>query len=140
MSIPRVPNRPSADLVRRQAEAINRALKNTNGLSSSQTAIALDRDLGVTGNVDVSGVYEVDSVQVVGNRSTGWAADTGTAEKTAHATYTKGANLTFTDPPTAAEMSALVTRLANIETALQNASRGKKAVKDALIAHGLIGT
>jgi hypothetical protein len=91
-------------------------------------------------NANLSGVYKVASVQVVGPRSTGWTADTGTAEKGAHTTYTAGSTLTFTDPPTAAEMSALATRLAAVEAALQGVTRGQKAIKDGLTTHGLIGT
>lgn len=78
-------------------------------------------------------------ITLVGVKSTGWTADTGTAEKTAHATYAAGATLTFTDPPTAGEMTALATRLAAVETALQGVTRSEMAVKDALITHGLIG-
>jgi hypothetical protein len=84
-------------------------------------------------------VLKNNGTQVVGPRSTGWTADTGTAEKGAHATYTAGATLTFTDPPTAAEMSALATRLAAVETALQGVTRGQKAIKDGLATHGLVG-
>jgi hypothetical protein len=91
-------------------------------------------------NANISGVYEVASVQVVGPRQTGWTADTGTAEKTAHATYTAGSTLTFSDPPTATEMSALATRLHSVEVALQGATRGQMAVKTALMTHGLLGT
>jgi hypothetical protein len=84
----------------------------------------------VTGNANVSGVVKVAGTQVVGTRSTGWAADTGTAEKGAKATY---AAPTISNPPTQAEVQ-------NIANALQGATRELKAVKDALIAHGLIGT
>jgi hypothetical protein len=127
---------------RQISSAVNFTLRKTDplALSSDQLSLTVDRTLAVTGNVDVTGFYKVLTVQVVGPRQTGWAADTGTGETTAHATYTKGSNLTFTDPPTASEMSALATRIANIETALQNFSRGQKSVKDALITHGLIGT
>lgn len=91
-------------------------------------------------NADMSGVYKKGGTQVLSGRITGWTADTGTAEKGAHATYTAGTTLTFTDPPTAAEMAALATRLAAIETALQGDTRGQKAIKDGLLTHGLIGT
>lgn len=82
------------------------------------------------GNVYTTGAYLVDSVQVVGNRNTGWAADTGTAKKTSNATYTAP---TISNPPTQAEVQA-------IANAVQNNSRTIKSLKDALIAHGLIGT
>lgn len=74
--------------------------------------------------------YFYGAAQVVGARVTGFAADTGTADKTAHATYTA---VTISNPPTQAEVQA-------ISTALQNVSRGQKALKDAAIAHGLVGT
>lgn len=127
---------------RQSASAINHTLKKTDplSLSADQLSLEVDRDGSVTGNWNISGVYKVATVQVVGARITGWTADTGTAEKTAHATYAAGVTLTFTDPPTAAEMTALATRLAAVELALQGATRGQKAVKDGLITHGLIGT
>jgi hypothetical protein len=76
-----------------------------------------------------NGAYFVGGIQVVGARNTGWAADTGTAEKTAHATYTGGtANAAYNQ----AEITA-------IRNALQDVSRGQKAIKDAMIAHGLTG-
>lgn len=126
---------------RQVAGAVNTALKRTDavGLSADQLTFLIDRNAAVTGNFDVTGFYTVDGTQVVGNRQTGWTADTGTAEKTAHATYTAGTTLTFTDPPTAAEMSALATRIAAIEAALQGATRGQKAIKDAMLTHGLTG-
>jgi hypothetical protein len=91
--------------------------------------------------VDLSAgeAYYINGTQVVGARVTGWAADTGTAEKTAHATYTAGTTLTFSASYTQSELTALATRLAAVETALQNVTRGQKAVKDTLIFHGLAG-
>jgi hypothetical protein len=75
------------------------------------------------------GVYKINGTQLIAARSTGWTADTGTAEKSSHATYTGGtAGATYTQ----AEITA-------IKNALQDVSRGQKAIKDALIAHGLIG-
>jgi len=62
-------------------------------------------------------------------KSTGWTADTGTAEKTAHATYTGGtAGATYTQ----AEITA-------IRNSLQDVSRGQKAIKDALLALNILG-
>lgn len=126
---------------RQTTAAINQATRKTDPLELSvdQLTLTVDRALSVTGNFDLTGVYKVATVQVVGARSTGWTADTGTAEKGAHATYTAGATLTFTDPPTAAEMSALATRLAAVETALQGVTRGQMAIKAAITTHGLIG-
>lgn len=88
---------------------------------------------------NVENQLKIDGTKVLGPRSTGWTADTGTADKGSKATYTAGATLTFTNPPTAGEMSALATRLAAVEAALQNVSRAMKAVKDAGIGHGFIG-
>jgi hypothetical protein len=157
---------------RQFAGASNAALKRTEGLSSAELTMTIDRALSVTGditatgnlaavnatltgnliavggtfsgdvaavNANLSGVYKVSGTQVVGARSTGWTADTGTAEKSAHATYTAGATLTFTNPPTAGEMSALATRLAAVEAALQGVTRGQKAIKDMALGHGLAG-
>lgn len=81
----------------------------------------------------------VNGTQVLAARRTGWTADSGTAKRTANTTYAAGATLTFTDPPTAAEMTALATRLAAVEAALQNASQTIKALKDDSITHGFIG-
>jgi hypothetical protein len=116
---------------RQNAKAVNTALRKTDALdlSSDQLTLTSDRNFDVTGNVNVSGVFEVGGLQVVGARQTGWTADTGTAEKTAHATYTAP---TISNPPTQAEVQA-------IANALQNFSRGQKALKDALITTGVIG-
>lgn len=138
---------------RQSANAINSALRRTDAinLSADQTTVIFDRAVTVAGgaslsgdlgavnavltgdlttvNANASGVYKVGSIQVVGARQTGWAADTGTAETIAHATYTTTA---ISNPPTQAQVQA-------ISDALQAATRGQKAVKDALIAHGLIG-
>jgi hypothetical protein len=87
--------------------------------------------------------YQVFSTQVVGARKTGWAVDTGTAKRTANATYTAGATLTFSAAYVQAEHTAVGTRLAAVEAALQNATQTIKALKDDLHAtagHGLIGT
>jgi hypothetical protein len=98
--------------------------------------------------VDATGVvtgisYKVGTLQLVGARKTGWAVDTGTAKRTANATYAAGATLTFSAGYVQAEMTALATRLAVVETALQNETQTMKALKDDLHAtagHGLIGT
>lgn len=127
---------------RQVSSAVNHALKKTDPLSLSvdQLSLEIDRNASLTGNFDVSGYYSVATVQVVGARITGWVADTGTAEKTSHATYTAGTTLTFSAAYVQAELTALATRLAAVEAALQGATRGQKAIKDGLITHGLIGT
>jgi hypothetical protein len=127
---------------RQFATSLNIARRKTDplDLSDDQETLLIDRNGALTGNFDVSGFYTVGAIQVVGPRSTGWTADTGTAEKGAHATYPAGSTLTFTDPPTAAEMTALATRIAAIEAAVQGATRGQKALKDLALGHGFAGT
>jgi hypothetical protein len=122
--------------------AVNHALKQTDSfsLSADQLTVQIDRDAALTGNFDVTGFYTVGGVQVVGPRQTGWAADTGTAEKTTHTTYAAGTTLTFSAGYVQSELTALATRLAAVETALQGSTRSNMAVKSALITHGLIGS
>ena len=140
MSQLRVPTHDAHDIVRRHGNGINRLMKDTAGLASNSTTLSSDRDFSVTGSVDVTGYYKVLTVQVVGPRQTGWAADTGTAKKTTQATYAAGAGLTYSAAYVQAELTATGTRIAAMEAALQNASQTIKALKDALILHGLIGT
>lgn len=93
--------------------------------------------------INSSGVYQKGGVQVVGARDTGWSVDTGTAKKTANATYAPGANLTYSAAYVQAEQTATSTRLQLIEAALRDATQTIKALKDALhgtAGHGLIGT
>jgi hypothetical protein len=93
-------------------------------------AMVLGSTLFANGTINTNATYLINSVQVVGARNTGWVADTGTATKTSSATYTAP---TISNPPTQAEVQA-------IANALQAATRSIKALKDALIGHGLIGT
>jgi hypothetical protein len=118
-------------------QAINGALRRTDpfDVSSDQATATVDRPFNV-----VTGAYQIAGVQVLGPRLTGWVADTGTAETTAHATYTAGTTLTFSATYTQSELNALATRLAAVEAALQGVTRGQKALKDAAISHGLIGS
>ncbi len=74
-------------------------------------------------------VIQIGGTQVVGARETGWAADTGTAKKTANATYSGTASAGYVQ----AEMTAVM-------NALRDATQTIKAMKDTLIAHGLMGT
>jgi hypothetical protein len=102
---------------------------------------AVISDAGVW--IAAGNAYYVGGDYVVNARKTGWSVDTGTSKRTANATYAAGATLTFTDPPTAAEMGALATRLAAVEASLQDDTRTMKALKDDLhntAGHGLIGT
>jgi hypothetical protein len=87
-------------------------------------------------NVDVSIRYYVNGAAVLGSPRTGWTADTGTAKRTANATYAAGTTLTFSATYTQSELTALATRLAAVETALQNATQTQKAMKDDNLAHG----
>lgn len=80
-------------------------------------------------NLQAGKAYRVNSVQVVGARQTGWATDTGTSKKTANATYSGTAEGAYTQ----ATIQALMNTVRDI-------SQTQKAIKDALIAHGLIGT
>lgn len=145
---------------RQVALAINGALLRTDPfgfVDSTQATMTVDRPMNIAGNVAVtgnssstgdmsavnfnaSGVYEIASIQVVGPRQTGWVADTGTAKKTANATYAAGTSLTYSATYTQSELTATGTRIAAIETALQNLSQEVKALKDALMTTGLIGT
>lgn len=65
---------------------------------------------------------------VVGPRVTGWVSDTGTAKRTANATYSATAEATYTQ--------ATIQTLMN---EVRDLSQTVKALKDDLIAHGLIG-
>jgi hypothetical protein len=88
--------------------------------------------LSVTGNIQVtdeSNGFRVGSNQVLGARRTGWTAPTGTAERTAYATYTAPI---IANPPTQAEVQALSNHV-------QILSRRLKAVIDDQIAHGAFG-
>lgn len=70
----------------------------------------------------------VNGVQILSTRKTGWTADTGTAKRTANATYSGTAEASYTQ--------ATIQTLMN---ALRDQSQAIKALKDDLISHGLIG-
>jgi hypothetical protein len=72
-------------------------------------------------------------------KATGWTADTGTAKRSANATYTPGTALTFGAAYSEAELDAAATRIAAIEAALRDQSQALKAVKDDLISTGRFG-
>lgn len=133
---PNIPFIDTPDWTRVAAGAVNQTLNKTDPLTLSGTVMTVNCDW----NLAATYVFKIAGTQVVKARITGWAADTGTDKRTANATYTAGTTLTFTDPPTAAEMTALATRLASVETAVQNASRTQKSLKADLTTHGLIGT
>ena len=101
-------------------------------------------DIDSTGaNIQSGKVLKVAGSQVVTSRKTGWSTDTGVANRGSLATYTAGTGLTYSATYTQSEQTATGTRIAAIETALQNLSQAMKALKDDLHAtagHGLIGT
>jgi hypothetical protein len=115
-------------------------LNGTNGvvLRHNGTAVATT----VAGGLDLpSGkVLSIAGTQVIGPRQTGWAADTGTAKKTATAAYVVGSALSASAAYVQAEATAVITRQGLVEAALRDATQEIKAIKDALIAHGIIGT
>jgi hypothetical protein len=77
-------------------------------------------------------VSKIDTVQVVSNRKTGWSVDTGTAKRTANATYSGTAEGAYTQATVQALMDAV-----------RDMSQTIKALKDDLhstAGHGLIGT
>lgn len=93
-----------------------------------------------TATANVTTEYRVAGTRVVGARVTGFSADTGTAEKTAKATYTAGsaiASPTSDTVGTKAAIDALIARVAALETSEQNWTRKDKATNDALRAHGI---
>lgn len=76
-----------------------------------------------------STVFKMQGTQVVSARKTGWAADTGTAKRTANATYSGTAEAAYTQ--------ATIQTLMNV---VRDQSQALKALKDDLISHGLIGS
>lgn len=90
-------------------------------------------------NLGADCVLKVNNTQVITARQTGWAADTGTASRAAHVTYAAGTALTYSATYVQSEQTAMATRMAAVEAVLQAISQSQKALKDDLIAHGLIG-
>lgn len=78
---------------------------------------------------DTAGVLQINGVQVVRARLTGWSADTGTSKRTANATYSGTAEIAYTQ----ATVQTLMDKVRDL-------SQTVKALKDDLISHGLIGT
>lgn len=108
------------------------AIQNTG--TSGATIPLLNTSVTFSGSVAASeftttGTLSVDGVQVVSNRRTGWYADTGILRRDINATYTAP---TISNPPTQAEVQA-------IADSLSGASRTIGALKQDLMAHGLIG-
>lgn len=97
------------------------------------SGVAIKATLSGTALNLASGVaYQINALQVVGARKTGWTTATGTADRATFATYTAPA---ISSPPTQAEVQALADHV-------QVLSRHLKALIDDLHAtagHGLIG-
>jgi hypothetical protein len=81
-----------------------------------------------SGNINSATKFEVGFTRVVGSRKTGWSPDTGTAKRTANATYAGTAEATYTQATIQALMNAV-----------RDSTQTIKGIKDDLIAHGLIG-
>lgn len=84
------------------------------------------------GLLNAAGPFHINGGQVVRQRMTGWAVDTGSAKRTANATYSGTASAGYVQ----AELQAVM-------DALRDATQTIKALKDDLHAtagHGLIGT
>jgi hypothetical protein len=85
--------------------------------------------------------YYLNSALLIQAVATGWAADTGTAKRTANASYAPGSTLTFSAAYVQAEQTAMATRMAAVEAALRDATQTQKAIKDDFISHHqLLGT
>ena len=78
--------------------------------------------------VNASPALSLGGTQVVGTRRTGWGADTGTAKRTANTTYAATAEPAYTQATVQALMNSV-----------RDLSQTVKALKDDLIAHGIIG-
>lgn len=85
--------------------------------------------VSTSGTINTTDVYKVDSVQVIGNRITGWSAPTGTGSRAALASH---AAQTITNPPTAAEVQ-------NIDNSLVATSQALHQLIEDLTTHGAIG-
>jgi hypothetical protein len=80
-------------------------------------------------NLPTGAAYRINAIQVVAARRTGWGAPTGTAARTAFATYAAPA---MASPPAQTDVQAMADHL-------QILSQRVKALVDDLAAHGLIG-
>lgn len=129
MSAPRVSHLSDA---RQIASGVNRALRATDplSLSSDQLTLNIDRDVAITGSMNVTGHYSVAGVQVVGARVTGWTAATGTPARGAFAAAAAG---TASAGYVQAELQGALNRVAALEARLI-------AYDADLRTHGLIGS
>lgn len=85
-----------------------------------------------SGNINISGDYYCDDLKVLGPRMTGWSVDTGTAKRSANATYTGTAGGAYDQ-----------TILQTLMDAVRDATQTIKAIKDDLHAtagQGIFGT
>lgn len=67
--------------------------------------------------------YWINGVRLLQGQQSGWGVPTGTTSKATFATYTAGTTLTFGAAYAQAEHTATATRLAAVESALQDVSR-----------------
>lgn len=92
-----------------------------------QDPVALG-SLRSSGYIRADTEYRIGAVKVVGARAVGWALDTGTAKRTANATYSGTAEAAYTQ-----------TTVQTLMNTVRDLSQTVKALKDDLQAHGLIG-
>lgn len=86
----------------------------------------------INSNFDItssSNFFSVAGTKVLGQRKTGWSADTGTANR--------GSNLTYSDTASAIYSQSQLQSLMN---GLTQVTQTVKALKDDFISHGAIGT
>jgi hypothetical protein len=123
MSFPRVPQiggRP--DVV---ARAVNHLMKVTGSLRRTSSDLSVDDSI----NLASGKVYEINGVQVVGPRVTGWTASTGTPSRGAFAAAAAG---TASAAYVQAELQGALDRIAALEARLI-------ALEADMTTHGLIG-
>jgi hypothetical protein len=100
-------------------------------LSRNNNGLQLNSHLGEALRINSSGDILRAGTKVVGARETGWSVDTGTAKRTANATYSGTAEAAYTQATIQALMNAV-----------RDATQTIKALKDDLhetAGHGLIG-
>lgn len=117
-----------ADYVSKSATANQMVQGDGGSLLVGNVASPTSDKLQVEGDVNISGVYKIDGVQVVGPQQTGWTQSTGSANRSAF-----NANQTFSVGPLFNTL-----QIQGIADALTSTRQRVKALEDALRAHGLI--
>lgn len=82
--------------------------------------------------------YRISGGVVLKAPRSGWSAPTGTSSGASFASYSAGSSLTVSNPPTQAEVQAIATRLASVESSLQAVSRALHQLVDDCLFHGFI--